>query len=328
MINKILSVSDLLANRARGQSISLHWGSHIKEYGIDPYINEFLVEPSPNVVLQAKDPVIQGYLQRHAFSDRAIFRLNGASFDAKTGNVFLGKHFVRESLTGRSSLPIRPPSRAKKLPSRPIIGVPFNTWYHWLVETLPRVIAAARFEPNALLVASDTLHHTQRQAIEMLGKEVFYTNDHFICDEMILATRGLDSGWAHPQDMELLRRTYNIPLESSSHKAFVTRVNSSRSDQISQEIQDFAESVGWTIVRAEKISWNDHLEIFGKSSHICGEHGAGLANVALSPLGTKLYEISRSEYANPCFEVLSAVLNGTGTNHNAFSIEDFRIALR
>ena len=327
MINPILSVFDAVSARIRNRSVSLHWGSHLAEHQISPFISEVRVEQSDDQIIIVTDPINEGYFHRHAFNDRMICRLKNATFDPQSGSIYLGDLLVRESHSDSPSLSTRKYARKCTSCKSPLIGVNCQTYYHWLIEILPRVIAASLYEPNAILVAPTHISINQRQAIEMLGHRIHYSDLRHSCDELVLATRALDSGWAHPSDLDVLRRTYKVPTEVGFRKIFVSRIGSSRSDELSQIIEEFAISQGWTVVRAEDLTWHESLKIFGEASSIAGEHGAGLANIALAPKGTQLIEIKRNDYANPCYAALSIALNNDLSNFAQYPLDQFRAAL-
>jgi len=307
--------------------VQLHWGSHRKEFGLSKYIIDFVVEKSPDAFFSVQDPVIKSSENRHAFGDRAIYRLRNATFDPNTGYVFLGDLVVSESLADGPGTHIRKLNATRKIARRPVIGVPTQSHFHWLIETLPRIIAAVTFEPDALLVAPTNLSPVQRGALEMLGLEVQYSDARQYCDELILATRGRDTGWAHPHDVNLLRRTYDVPSEPGGERIFVSRSNSRRSDENSLKIDRFAASQGWTVVEAERLGWRDHLLVFGKAAIVGGEHGAGLTNIVLAPGRSQLLKLMRPDWANPCYAVLSLVINDGTDFYQSADLLDFELVL-
>ena len=326
--NSLKYISELLIGQFQPKVVSLNWGSHHQEHCISHHIKACLLETSPNIVLSVEDQVIEGLIHRHAFSDRAIYRLHDATFDPSSGDVYLGSKLVLESHSASTNLGFRRTSRTRNLHERPVIGVPFQTHYHWLIETLPRIIAATQFEPTALLVAPTRLSAMQREAIGKLGQEVIYTNDRYQSDNFILATRSRDSGWAHPRDLQTLRRFYEVPSKIGANYIFVSRISSSRSDSISIAMHECAVNTGWNVVLAEELTYTEHLDLFGGANVIAGEHGAGLANIALAPTGTRLIEFVNTSYANPCFNTLSLVLNGSNDYYSSHSRIDFEDVLR
>lgn len=309
-------------------SVSLHWGSHYAEFSISPFITESVVETSPKITICVDDPVISGYVHRHSFSDRAIFRLRNAAFSSDTGEIYFNQFSVRESQTDMSNLLFDRPPRASRKFNQPIVLAPYQTHYHWLIETLPRVIAAVQFEPNAIVVASKRLQSVQREALEMLDVEIVYSDKHYVGSNLILATYGKDSGWPHPHDLNLLRETYGVSPFIGEHKIFISRVGSRRCDSVSQEIHNYALKEGWMVVHAEKLSWMDHLSLFGQASVVAGEHGAGLANLVLAPANAELIELTKPDYANPCFAALSLALSGDPSRFRRYLREAYPQALK
>lgn len=317
-----------LDNHFQPKVVRLNWGSHREEYSISSHITEFLLEPSPHTVLSVRDQVIEGLMHRHASSDRAIYRLRDATFDPNTGDVYVSTNLVLESHSASPNMGLRRTLKTRNFSGRPLVGVSTQTHYHWLIETLPRVIAATRFEPTALLVAPTRLSTMQREAIDILGHEVLYTDDNCQSDDFILATRGQDSGWAHPLDLDILRNFSGVPSKAGTNNIFISRVSSNRADAISVAMHECAVNTGWNVILAEELTFEMHLHLFGQANVIAGEHGAGLANLALAPLKTRLIEFINPSCANPCFNTLSLVLNNSNNYYSAFSRITFETVLQ
>jgi len=330
--NFLKLVIEALWNRITPRQISLHWGGHheshwdqVLEPGIKKFIGVYALDPSPPVMFAVNDQIVSDYVHRHSFHDRAIVKLRNATFDPHSGDVFVGSRFIRESQAHRMEPGIRKSLRTRSFGDQPIIGVTQQTHYHWLIETLPRVIRAAEFEPKAVIIAPTGLSPVQRSAIETLCREIVYTDDRCKSNNLVLATTSEDSGWAHPRDLELLRKVFHIPDRIGSRQIFVTRVHSRRADATSREVERFAQNTGWMVVRAETLSWQEHLDIFGDARVIAGEHGAGLSNLALAPKGSFLTEILRRDCANPCYAALSMAINGDSTHYRSIELKNFRL---
>lgn len=319
---------DNLSSRLRPKVVSLNWGSHREEHSIARHIKDWVLETSPNLLLCVKDHVIDNFTHRHVFNDRAIYRLRDATFDPATGDTYLENKLILESHSDGPTIAVRRTVRARKLHGRPLIGVPFQTHYHWLIETLPRVIAATRFEPSALLVAPTRLSALQHEAIDILGHEVLFTDDYCQSDDFILATRGRDSGWAHPSDLDILRSVYEVPSKAGTNNIFISRISSSRADAISVAMHEYAVNTGWNVILSEELTFEKHLRLFGQANVIAGEHGAGLTNLALAPLKTRLIEFTNPSYANPCYNALSLVLNNSNDYYSAHSRTVFKDVLK
>lgn len=328
LTNSLKFMFEILVGRLQPKIVSLNWGSHREEHSISSYITEFLLEPSPHTVLSVRDQVIEGLMHRHAFSDRAIYRLRDATFDPNTGDVYVSTKLVLESHSASPNMGLRRTLKTRNFSGRPLVGVPFQTHYHWLIETLPRVIAAIRFEPTALLVAPNRLSARQREAIQKLGHEVIYTDDHCRTDDFVLATRGRDSGWAHPTDLHMLRDAFGVPSKAGTDNIFISRISSRRCDGVSIAMHECAVNTGWNVVRAEELTFTEHLRLFAQARVIAGEHGAGLANLALAPTKTCLIEFVNTSCSNPCFSALSLVLNNSNDYYTAHSRTTFEDVLK
>jgi capsular polysaccharide biosynthesis protein len=63
--------------------------------------------------------------------------------------------------------------------------------------------------------------------------------------------------------------------------------------------------LGFSVVRAEELTFGEQVARFAEAEVVVGAHGAGLTNVVFSPEAT-LIELFEASYTNPCYEALSA----------------------
>lgn len=311
--------------RTRPTIGSLHWGSDLNSLGLENYILEYVVEKSTDRLVVVPDPILKSQLKRHSFSDRALVRLTGVTLDSLTGAIHLGEVFIQESV----SLELETVLKYRKRPTcffgidEPAISIPFGGHYHWLLENLPRAIAALKFQGNAVFIAPTILTRLQRGALESLGAEVHYCNKVHKVDNLILATMARDCGWAHPGDIATLREQFNIKNNPGNSSLFISRVGARRSDFNTAKMDRLANDLGWRVIQAEDLSWIEGLEVFGDAKRIAGEHGGGLANIALAPRFVQVYEFYRRGFANPAYQILKEVIDNNSENYKSIEISSF-----
>ena len=303
--------------------LSLHWGSHHSLPAFSRNLLEIVVDKSTGQDYQALDPIINSYVYRHSFTDRVIARIANAHFDVLSGAIYVDDTLILESLNRKRKMARASFYKCNFKPDS-IIVVPKDTYYHWLIEILPRILRAAEYSPSSVLIASATLTSVQKQSLEMFNLDIHYCDKRHQPFEIVLATFGLDSGWPHPNDVMALRKKLSIPELPGIFPIFISRSGSRRSDTSTLRLDAWASSNGLNLVKCENLSWKDQVKLFREASSITGEHGAGLANLIFAPKGTILEEIYRNDYANPVFQNLSNVLNENNQScYKSYNYEQF-----
>lgn len=303
--------------------ISLHWGSHHTLPIISQNLIEVVVDKSPGQDYQSSDPIVNSFVYRHSFTDRMIVRIANARFDVLSGAIFIDDTLILESLNRNRKVASASFHKCDFKP-KSVIVVPKDTHYHWLIEILPRIIQATENSPSSTLVASSTLTSVQKESLKILNFDIHYCDKRHQPIEVVLATFGKDTGWPHPNDVMAFRKKFLISDLPGTLPILVSRSGSRRSDAYTLKLDSWANSKGLKIVKCENLSWADQLALFREASLITGEHGAGLANLILAPKGTILKEIYRDDYANPVFQNLSKIINGSDEPfYHSYSYEKF-----
>ena len=127
-------------------------------------------------------------------------------------------------------------------------------------------------------------------------------------DELYFMAYGQSSGWPDPRDVLLLRETIGITKPPRPHKKiYISRKNSSRSPSFELKLETDLREKGWEILYAEKLNFEEQIEIFSQARVICGVGGANLANVVWADPKAILIELSDSWFS-PCFSRMSSYL--------------------
>lgn len=318
------SFRKLATRSARPNSkLSLHWGSHHTLPTISQNLIEITVDESTGQGYQCSDPIINSFVYRHSFTDRIIARISNARIDVLSGGIYIGNTLILESLNRDRKVANASFFKCDFKPDS-VIVVPKDTHYHWLIEILPRILRAVEYSPSSVLMASTNLTSVQKESLEIFGVEVHYCDKRHQPFEVVLAAFGLDSGWPHPNDVMAVRKKLLIPELPGTLPVFISRSGNRRSDTSTMKLDSWATSKGLEVVRCESLSWKDQLALFREASSIIGEHGAGLSNLILAPKGTLLSEVYRGDYANPCFQNLSNVINEKNQSfYNSYDYKEF-----
>lgn len=195
-----------------------------------------------------------------------------------------------------------------KLKSEVILtgGSPQN-YFHWLIEDLPAVIRGRELYPNAQVVVHPHSAKYVFETLDFLDIDFIKSRKAYSPEKLVLAGRGHDSGWPHPDDVALLRRSFGASgtSQSETSKIYVSRLGARRSLPGEKRFQDSLRGEGFQVLNLEDLPFRDQLTLFSSRLLLVGPHGAGLSNSVFMSPGSSVIEISAADHTIPCFELLA-----------------------
>ena len=289
---------------------SLRWGSHVHSLNLGKSVVELDRWPAIDQVFVVRDPVMDCVTHRHVYRERALFRLQRATFEPVSGDVLLGGRPIAE---GRSQpigrvLTVGSVRSPRAWAQTPVVGLRSRTtYYHWMMEELPAALWARQVEPALSVLVGGRRRVHVKESLELLGFPSIFTDHPTEVEALLLPDRGSDYGWPHPASVEILRRNL-LPLVTSLSRRdaiYVSRFGSKRAPNCAAALESLARDLGYKVLRLHEMPWKVQLKEFAHARRVVGQHGAGLANIALCAPDTEVVELMEAEYANPLYEVLS-----------------------
>ncbi len=204
-----------------------------------------------------------------------------------------------------------PPASAsmEQAPSIPGLCLPIMTLWdsnyaHWLMDSLPRLMAIPYLPPDTKILVKPNLQTFQRESLELLGvspSQIHEIDAPFVRVEKLAVFRSANaSGVPHFDVLSTLRKNL---LESageknspSSSKIFISRSQTpsrSRSQRriLNQDqVMALLQKEGFETAHPEKLTFPDQIRLFSKASVIAGAHGAGIYNLLFAPSATPILE--------------------------------------
>lgn len=173
---------------------------------------------------------------------------------------------------------------------------------HWLLDELPRLLTLPRGQADHLIA-----HGTQpysRTALAHYGwtGAVLQADRraHFHCEQLIVPS--LVGTVVHPTrfGLELVTEfatAFSTPASAWGERLYITR-EEARRRRVTNEPQLWAElqQAGFAKVRLEQLTWPEQINAFRHAKLVVGPHGAGLANLAFCPPGTRVVELFNRAY--------------------------------
>lgn len=308
-------LSELVAHRfcAHRDVVSLRWGSHRQEYGLQRHVAyEKIVQPSELVWF--RDPVLQEV--RIAAKDEVThFRLRDVDFDPSTGDVIAGARSVLESQRGiadsrPTSMSTEPPRPFPRSGSATAMQLSSN-YYHFLLEDVTRLILLKHHGLIRYVATGAPLNAFQAEVLASLNLEAKHLRGLTRFDELQFVNIARPSGVDSAAAVKLLRESFlaEATLRSGTRRIYVSRRGSRRAFPDEPVIEQFLKGRGVEIIRSELLSVAEQIQVFSEAHTLIAPHGAGLANLIFMPLGSQVIELMSPRYANPCFSILSAHAN-------------------
>jgi hypothetical protein len=252
---------------------------------------------------------------RHYFRERYIYRLTDVTLEPYRGDVFSHKgELIHESSNWHPYYPNplrRRAPKAKKLPREPQPHIFLASWayFHFLIENLPSFLAAFKEFPESKVVIAAESPRYLLDVIELLNLSPVVVKKQVQIPDLAICSKGNDSGWAHPQDILLLRETFKDYFSSQVNRKaiYVSRDHSTRSPKFEKSLIEILSSAGVQTVFPEELSFTQQISLFSSTYLLIGLHGAGLSNQVWMEPGSHVIEILDEDYFNICYEVLAEV---------------------
>ena len=176
-----------------------------------------------------------------------------------------------------------------------------HNYSHWLLDYLPRL--RLHGDVSVPLIVNGPMAQFQSESLKFLGiegdgliqleypatlpvRQLFYPS---ICSSSITPPHPF-----RPEILGWLRDAF-APLMTGGRKdrrIFISRSGETQSWRRRllnhEEIESIAKTHDFEVVALEKFSFAEQVRLFSSAAVIAGAHGAGFANMAFAPAGTKL----------------------------------------
>lgn len=301
----------------------------LDEMGGRPLANEYLVDMrkvSPAQVIQYAFPDSCPPLFRRekAFDAKHVYFLRDVIVSPESGIAWTPTGYVLQESVGSLQrmmgwggvlhellLP-----QDKGLIEETVIACPDTGYFHWLLEIIPNVLDALEIEPEARIFISPNRSKYVTDAIEVLfgantiEERCIVRSFPQTCVRLILPACEAFSGFVLPRSVETLREAFQ-PKEKDKtsepgRKIYISRRGApKRAVENEKELEDTLEKVGFGIVRLERFSFCEQIELMSRASVIVAMHGAGLSNIIWARKPCRIVEVFPIDCYNDCFARLA-----------------------
>jgi capsular polysaccharide biosynthesis protein len=188
-----------------------------------------------------------------------------------------------------------------------------NSYYHHLVEVLPRVglleeAGICLKDMNGVLLNGFDKAF-QKESWELLGldssKMRFTSRGAYYHCKQLVAPSPIDTpGTLPPSGAAFLKRMFGIAKTVSSPEqlVYVSReYENSRKILNEEDLWLVLKRHGFQKIHCEKMKIQKQARLFSKARMVVGPHGGGFANMVFAPKNALLVEFFNPRYVNPCF---------------------------
>jgi len=190
-------------------------------------------------------------------------------------------------------------------------------YYHWLIETLPRVgILEEAGLKDYRLIVPQILASWQSEALDRLGlgpeRRVGFGEQHWQIDSLLVPSLPGYPGMCRPWAANWLRRRLGVPEGvKATRRLYVSRSGATqRRVSNEQEVVAALAPLGFETISTEDMRLEEQIFLFSQAQFIVGLHGAGLTNVLFAPREARVLEFMSPVpgYVNACYYSLSAAV--------------------
>lgn len=186
--------------------------------------------------------------------------------------------------------------------------------YNFICDFLPRLYAAKHLFGTHVFLLPDTpyVHTNGIEILKMLGLlppaiEWIQQRTMHRIKSLTIVERPVQSGRIHDSLMMQLKKqlykTFPLHAQNNAKRIYISRENATHRKLLNEhEVQAVFFDYGFDILRFEKLSIKEQVQLAQSASIVASIHGAGLANAFFMQPGAALMEFRRNGvYQNQCF---------------------------
>lgn len=195
-----------------------------------------------------------------------------------------------------------------------------NSYYHWMVDALPRLLAIREQIAGAVLLLPEYYQQDyQSQTIAALGVEQverLHPNIHYVVPQLLVPSRLARIASYNPTVMQELRQALLakfplLPNADLGERIYISRASAPRRKVLNEvEVTTYLQELGFAIVQLENYSFAEQVSIMARAKYLVSIHGAGLANMLLMASESKVLELQmKDDGTNHYYYTLAADLD-------------------
>ncbi len=305
-----------------------HWWGWVKRQQLYP--SQHIVRPWPSN-LQEKDRAFFAKNREYDLPPSWLLRLREASV-YWDGLTFHGLRLYPETLV----LPDRPTHNWRgllhmhlRMPRQRLSAARRYTlihdawsesYYHWMVDALPRLLAITAHLPGTKLLLPETYqqdyHYQTLSALGVTAIERIQPKTRYVVPHLLVPSRLARIASYNPAIMRELRQTLLVkfpllPQADLGERIYISRARATRRKVLNEaEVTAYLSQQGFVVVQLENHSFAEQVSIMARAKYLISIHGAGLTNMLFMAPGSKVLELQmQDDGTNHYYYTLAADLS-------------------
>jgi hypothetical protein len=192
-----------------------------------------------------------------------------------------------------------------------------RNYYHFTLECLPKLYVLREHIENSTIIFSKDASRFQLEWIKILGLKNVTFLDH---SEILLTPLAISSEFTSrdlfhhhiiiPEFRKWIISKIKNPEEFSYKRIFVGRKNQGHRKVLNlPDVKSVLKEYSFEYLEMEDFSVEQQVKLFMSADLILAVHGAALTNLCFANPGTKVFDLVHEEFNQPCFAMLSEILN-------------------
>lgn len=193
-------------------------------------------------------------------------------------------------------------------------------YFHWLAETMPRIVAANELYADFVLILPDDYSFNYIAASLNLLEIPFVLYKKRECvkvNQLQLVTHAAPTGHYAPNLMCKTSNRFIKAVESKTSlekfaysKLYVSREKAKYRKILNEkDLYPILEKYGYKVIYFEDYNLAEQINIMKTCSHFIGLHGANLTNMMFMPAKGKVFELrNHNDSHNNCYYALACAL--------------------
>lgn len=282
-------------------------------------VQQHEIEPACDIVVPESGGL---HAESHTWPNFYVRELKGVTLDVDSGLIFTKDRVITQSGNGTrsardSAFISSAAARFQKLETNSVafpVAAIGDTWhhYHFLLETLPRILHIRSIVPDIQFVTSQNMSPAAADCFSLLDIGVLVMDEgKLINAPSIFMSDSPTKFWPRSADIDILRDAFLTPNQSKSPKLkstiYISRSNSDRSPRGETAVEKLLQKNDTQIVFLEQLSFLEQVKTVRSARAIIGPHGAGLANIVFLDPESKVIEFSSGDRFESCYRRIAAL---------------------
>ncbi len=205
-----------------------------------------------------------------------------------------------------------------------------ENYYHWMIESLPRLALIKKFYPDCLLIFPDPAKGYIKSTVHAMGFEklLFFDRDHqnflkvgnLVFPELVYYDEIKNppaKSSLNTQDDEFEELIVTVKKQllnfycpekiPKTKRTYISRSRQKKRRILNEEdIKPILKKYDFQIIYFEDLSFEEQIKVMYETEIVVGMHGANMVNILFMQEGARVVEIMNKDFLNDAYYLLAS----------------------